>query len=867
MEEDGKFNFNLKNDLKTDDNFELRSRIAIDRAPIASFRKLEIGYDISSIPSTFLNPPLSISPITRAMLSRIDSTVETEPLIVTDLARTGPDSDFTASITSISVLASALISENPISCPVYKVGNNIYFDEPIHTMYSPWSPLFSIKSLTVPLTYALDITSLAKIASHAIDTEKEEKWFGALKDGVEISERVNQRFYRETEKYLPELPEHFSRSFECSSNLYDIKLHVGTNSIICSVEDGPPCLLEYSEGDQNTPRSIQRINQWYIEAALSDCSKIIHASSEKGKITKFEEIDAPITLGIQGIFKFLDFMRQKLIDSKNNMFILHKNVGEKEIQILEITNDDLKQTNLNKYYVHRNAMLELFIGFRRSLSTSPVIVENSHILLTHASQVLDSLNSALCIERIADSIILPILLLDRYNSLISKPLKGNNEITIDSLKEAETLYQAALDKDQNNLRLKLSFLQKLATVKIHEAQFENNDDLAENAIQFANKIKEQEGIDEEEIKKANSFICQCYIWRGENQLELCDIDKAEQFANKGKEMIQTEFDKEQVSKLIGDYLSAKSQILLSQGKLDEASSLFQQAHENFIISKSEEDIGLSFANLAHIERQKAVQCTIQHKGLFSEDEEKHLNQAQQDYSEAIKHVSTKEHKQGMMLDQVSLYVSVLVRLTQAPPFDRLPQEKIYEIGDSTINASKSILSKLPENEQTQKQEAALNVWSARFKAFVQFPSVKSKEDAKRLYFSALNSLDRAKTFFIADVYPADFISIITTKAQLYLNAGDIQNAHSEILNSLKVFKPTTLSIAGTLSTRPQQVDTVKAVLPEFIEVTREVLKSVLKLLMEKKKSTDIAKEAYGMSLKATTDNIAETIQKAQSIKL
>ena len=865
--EDGKVIFNLEENLKPNETFEIKSRIAIDRAPIAAFRNLNIGYDISSIPSTFLNPPLSISPITRAMLSRIDSTDETEPLIVTDLARTGPDSDFTASITSISVLASALISENPISCPVYKVGNNFYFDEPIHTMYSPWSPLFSIKGLTVPLTYALDITSLAKVAAHAIDTEKEEKWFGALKDGVEISERVNQRFYRETEKYLPELPEHFSRSFECSSNLYDIKLHVGTNSIICSVEDGPPCLLEYSEGDQNTPRSVQRINQWYIEAALSDCSKIIHASSENGKITKFEQIDSPITLGIQGIFKFLDFMRNKLSNNKNEMFILHKNVGEKEIQIFEITEDDLKQTNLNKYFIRRNAMLELFIGFRRSLSTSPVIVENSHALLTHASQVLDTQNSALCVERIADSIILPILLLDRYNSLIAKPLAGNNILSMDSLKEAETLYQAAYEKEQKNNHLILSFLQKLATVKIHEAQMEKDDEYAENAIKVANTIKEKEWLSDDDKKKVDSFICQCFVWRGENQLETCDIEKAESFANKGKDMITTDYDKEQVSKLFGDFLSAKSQILLSQGKLDEASSLFEQAHENFIQSKSEEDIGLSFANLAHIERQKAVQCTIQNKGLFSKDEEQHLNQAQKFYTEALKHIATKEHKQGMMLDQVSLYVSVLVRLTQAPPFDRLPQEKIFEIGESTIKASKLILSKLPENEQSLKQEAALNVWSARFNAFIQFPSVKSKEDAKRLYFSALNSLDRAKSYFIPDVYPADFISIITTKAQLYLNAGDISSALSEVLNSQKVFRPTTLSVAGTLSTRPQQIETLHSVLPEFIEVTREVLKSSLRVLMEKKKPIEIAKEAYGMSLKATPENIAETIQKAQSIKL
>ena len=849
--------FDLSTPITKDPDFEIRSRIAVDRAPIAPFRKLEKGFDVSTIPSAYLNPPLSISTITRAMISRIDSTIETEPLIVTDIARTGPDADFTASITTIASLASAIVSENPISVPFYKIEDNIYFDEPIHNQYNPWAPLFQVNGFSIPPTKALDITNLSKIASHAIKEDQEDEWFGALKDGLEISERVNQRFYRETEKLLPKLTEQFSRSFECTSVSQKLSVHVGTNSIICSVDGGKPCILEYSEGDDNKPMAIQRNNQWYIEAVLSACPRIIYSSSENGKITRFDEIEAPVTLSIEAVFKFLEFIRSN-VSNESGLFIIHKNEGDKEIQIVKVDDEKLKQTGLKDLYEHRYATLEMFIGFRRSLSTNTSIIDSAHRLLTHAAQVLEPVNSALCLERIADSIILPILLLNRYASLIAKPLI-KDELSESELNEAENLYKAVLEKEGIPERLIQSVKEKLATITIHKAQMLLKDEIAQEAIDKANML--------EQTKETKSFICQCFVWRGKNAINKADIDKALEFAQKAKEMQKTDEDAALVSKLFADYGSAYGQILLSEGKIEEASELFEKAHQFFISSKSNEDIALSNANLAHIERQRAMKCTIDNQGKFTVEEERHLNKARDLYKEAIKVAVKKEHKQSMTIDLASLYVSVIIRLTQAPPVDRMPGGKIFEFVDSTIAAAKAILDKMPQNLQAIKQTAALDVWSARFNAYIRLPSIKSPEQAKRVFYSAINALDRARMFFIPDTYPADFVSITMTKAELYSNSNATKEALNELLLVLKVFRPTTVCLIGPAASKQQQHDAVNNLLPELVEITRMVLKGVLKELMEKKKNTDVAKDAFSLALKATPATIVDAIIRAQSIKL
>jgi hypothetical protein len=113
----------------------MKSRIAIDKSQIAPFLSLNLGDALSDTPPAYGNPPPPIFPIQREMRSRTSATQSSEPLLVTQLAESGPDSDFVMSAATLAALTSAVCLKTPLALIGYNICGNCYFDEPVHHQF------------------------------------------------------------------------------------------------------------------------------------------------------------------------------------------------------------------------------------------------------------------------------------------------------------------------------------------------------------------------------------------------------------------------------------------------------------------------------------------------------------------------------------------------------------------------------------------------------------------------------------------------------------------------------------------------------------------------------------------------------------
>lgn len=760
----------------------LRSKIAIDKSPIASFKKLSLGIELSVAYSSIKNPPPPLKPFSRSMKSRSESTLSSLPLIITQLVQSGPDADFTMSIEALTAISSAVCFNSPLALVFYNINDHFFFDEPLHHESHPWSQLFIQNNFIIDSSSVENISMLNTIATCAYDQTKTAHWFSSLKGDVIASERSQQRWFRDSEKYLPIISEDFSRSFLCG--IPDVSLHIGSNSVICELNEKEPAIIRYCKGDPTEMQSCQ----WKLEALLTSIKKVLVTSSESMTLTRFE-LQEMTKLNNQRLSSIFDLLRHiKKYSTEFGCYMLHKRSNSDTILLRKATENEIEKAQLTKSFHMRISLLLMMIGYRHTLSTSNSIIENGRKLLFKAINFASPLHKTLCLERIGDSLILPILLLDRTKSLISTTnRKTAEQISPSSYDEAIKCYNRSLESENLPDSLITSIHHKLASALFAKAVLTYDDELAKESVQLQDITRD--------------FQYNVAIWRCKNALELSEmvnnpksnqsLTKVRQNNGSGRnssasniplssnsssssslsqsqnqnlnesdseslnQLAQTEActalrlavdenEKIESKRLLAIALNAEAQMNVVVQRYTQASKRFLNAHYLFESIDDKEHLAETEANLAHIERCLANNASITHNGKFTHEEDRRLMSAAKYYLTAIDRVKeiNPNIRDELSLNLASLYRSIVVRYTQMPPLNRMKPELIIEEVNRCINESSSILNNMlnslnnnnnnnnnnptfKNSTELQKQIAALNTWNAKFIAEFELKNIKS----------------------------------------------------------------------------------------------------------------------------------------------
>lgn len=810
------------------------SRVVIDRSPIACFRKLEVGYDLSVIPSSFLSPPPPIYPICRSINSRIDSNIELEPILVTDLAKSGPDTDITLSIESLAGISSSVCFDTGISIIFYVINGNFFFDEPIYNEYHKWSKVFNIHNLKVENYHTTDLATLARIASHAHISGSHDKWFGVHKDGVVLSERSQQRFFRDTEKLLNPINENFSRSYAC--NYGGLSLHVGSNSIICQIDNDDPAILRYSDEE---PTKYQT-TQWKLESIISACDKVLCTSSSKSRLTKFEIQENIESLYLSAVFANLNEIREKIKD--DGCYLLHKNSNVDMFYIKEILQKDLESLGLMESYLKRISSLQTAIGYRQTLATSLSIIEIGRKNLVEASQAINGDQKALVLERLADSLILPLLLLDRYSSLIFKKLPNPDSIKIDDYQQAISVYESILSTENVSNKIIDSVKMKIASIEFSLAMLQSN---IQNADASLNRIKD--------IENTNEFKLNVLRWKSKQLVKEGNFHLAHLTAESAFSLASKPEDKGGITKLLGKIDLAFSQELIQNNDLNAAEEKVKQSLNSFKLIESSKNLAECEANLAFIKRKQAMNIAISQSLNYTILEEKLLDEAKSLFYSAIQRLqNTSLLKSSLQLDLCTLLTSVITRIVQSPPIDRKQPSEIISEVESIISEAHSNIKQENHKERSRKQIAALKVWTARF--YLVFKA-KYADNKIATLNSAKTLLEKARQFFISDTYPADFLSISLSLAETAYSLSSFKEALHEIALCLNPIQPRALAIPSFKVNR-EQTD-LSMFYPQILELSRIILKDYLRYLMKSNSPYEKIRNLYSKSLSTIPEQITE----------
>ena len=846
----------LIRDFPLIDESQLKVRIAIDKSQIAPVSNLGRGEEISMNQFSINRSPLPIEPFNRAIKSRMEASLSEMPLIVTQLAQSGPDSDFTMSIESLSTIVTALNFGMPLNIVFYNFGGQFYFDEPLHHESHPWSQLFVNMGLHIETTSAENITLLNAIALKAFDEKRPPKWFSSLKGDLVNSERSLQRWFRDSEKFLPKISEDFSRSYFCATN--EFSLHVGSNAVLCQTQAGEIAFMRYCKND---PTEIQNC-KWALESVLSSCHKILLTSSENMKLTKFEEIDAPtpgpkLLSAIGGLIKYI-----KQYSTEDGCYLLHKMKNSNEVIMKYVSTEDLEQSDLIKSYNYRASILQMIIGFRQSLSTNKTIVEKARLYLFNATEFASNINIALCFERIADSLILPILLLDRNSSLIIATQSAVEQISELSFQSAINNYEQASLIDNLPESLITSLNHKIATALFAWAVRANNDNLAERAMKIDEVTQE--------------FKYKVVFWRGMQALKT-NSDKAIRLAHLAITLSQNEEETIESKRLLANAINSDAELNVSTGRYTRAYERFQAAHDIFESINDAENLAITEANLAHIERCRADFISTEKKDEFTQEEEGKLFSAAKLYLCAIDRVKNDKKlldlNNELRLNLASLYRSILIRYTQSPPVNRVKISKLIEEAERCAHESSNLLNGLDTNStEVQRQIAALNTWHAKFISEFELEHESKPNRRQNLVSSAKAMFSKARQFFIADNYPADYIIITLSMSRMKLKCGEFLDAMRTTLDCLRALRPTSIAIRHNSNTQTQLQSQSRAslnqMLPSVLENVREILKEMLLDKAKRKQPIDLEKALYGKSLQTKEDNVVNLlIDIKKSLKL
>ncbi|KAK8881992.1 hypothetical protein M9Y10_044631 [Tritrichomonas musculus] len=725
----------------------LRSKIAIDKSPIAPFKKLKIGEELSVPYSLIKNPPPPLKPFFRSMKSRSEATLSSLPLVITQLAQSGPDADFTMSMEALTAISLAVCFDSPLALVFYNINDQLYFDEPLHHESHPWSQLFIQNNLLIDISNVENISMLSTIASCAFDKQKEPHWFSKLKGDVVASERSQQRWFRDTEKYLPLISEDFTRSFICG--ITDISLHIGSNSVICDIDENEPAIVRFCKGDPTEKQACK----WVLEGLLTACKNILITSSESMKLTRFEITEIPKLTG-QRLSLIFDFLRYiKKYSTEFGCYMIHKRANSSTITLRKASDSELENAKLTKSYQNRISLLEMMIGFRQTLSINNNIIENGRKLLFKSVNISSPLHRSLSLERIGDSLILPILLLDRNHSLISATnRKIVEQILSSSYDEAIKCYNQAIDSENLPESLITSIHHKLATSKFAKAVLTRNDELAKDSLKCdeithdfkynvsvwrcQNALELSEMVNSNRATKLNANLAKTknhgnkgsvnnnnnnsnnnnlplspnsssssnvsssptsLINYGENDSEAFN-QMAQSLAYSALRIAENDSEKVEPTRLLAKALNAEAQSNVVVQRYTRASERFLRAHSLFESIDDKEHLAETEANLAHIERCLANNFSITHNGKFTQEEERRLMSAAKYYLTAIDRVKENDENQkirdGLCLDLASLYRSIVVRYTQMPPINRMKPEQIIEEVNRCINEATNILNEM-----------------------------------------------------------------------------------------------------------------------------------------------------------------------------
>ncbi|OHS99937.1 hypothetical protein TRFO_33544 [Tritrichomonas foetus] len=850
----------------------LNTKIAIDRSPIAPLSNLEIGSALSMTYSSVTNPPLPMKPFIRAMKCRAEAALADIPLVISQLAQSGPDSDFTMSIESLTALATAVRFNTPLAIFYYNINNRFYFDEPLHHESHPWSSLFVQGGLPIDRSSAENISLLNTIALCAFDKEKslvKQQWFSSLKGDVVFSERSQQRWFRDTENFLPHISEDFSRSF--NFGISDLSLHVGTNSVLCQTEDSDePAIIRYCKKD---PTDMQ-ICQWALESTLGACDKILLTSSEAMKLTRFEKINAPRADPelFYSLFDFLRFIKNN--SNEEGCYMLHKRENSDTILLRKVTNEELEMAKLIESYQMRVSLIEMITGFRHTLSTNMKTVENGRNLLFRAIEYCSPKDATLCFERIADSLILPVLLLNRTTSLIVATEASVESIELSHFHDALNCYEQALQFENLPEQIITSLHHKIATTLFARAVLTNDDKSA------AASLKVEEITHEFKLKVA--------IWRCENAMKATnqnENEKAVYLAHMAISLCENDEEKIEPKRLLANAINVEAQSYVAMHRYTRASERFNAALKIFEEIGDLTNLAATEANLAHIERCLADSLSMEKHGEYTQEEDRRLMSAAKYYLTAISRVktdSTSAIHDELCLNLASLYRSVVIRYTQSPPIKRMKAHQIEEEVTRCIKEANNLLNNLGEKtSEVQRQIAALNTWHAKFILEFQMKycstsssnsagsnntSVEDDEKKQKLALQAKNLFSKARQFFIADNYPADYVNITLSMASLKLVTGQPLEAMRTLMECLRALRPT--SIVLRHKNIPQQQTMMQSqsrnmlnqMLPSVLEVTRNILKEMLFDKMKRKQPCDFEKGLYRTSLEAKEENVVNLLQ-------
>jgi hypothetical protein len=194
--------------------------------------------------------------------------------------------------------------------------------------------------------------------------------------------------------------------------------------------------------------------------------------------------------------------------------------------------------------------------------------------------------------------------------------------------------------------------------------------------------------------------------------------------------------------------------------------------------------------MAFIERHLAHELAS--SGKFGVEEERRLSSAAKYYLNALDRLKVESAlRTQLMLDLVTLQCSVLMRYTEAPPTDRMRRDQVVDEAERCVREAQGMLDRVRKSGQKEMQAARLRLWHARFILVVRLPY---EEDKTKLATSALAMFNRAREFFIADDYPADFVDISLLIVELRMACRECGEALRAAVECLRALRPTTLAI-------------------------------------------------------------------------
>jgi hypothetical protein len=219
------------------------------------------------------------------------------------------------------------------------------------------------------------------------------------------------------------------------------------------------------------------VQKWTLESVISHCPDVLHAAATCLRVAKFERTRLPQkqSLLFSCLYDFLGFAKERA--TQTGCYLLHKRRSDDQIKLFPFALDDPR---LAKSFTNRIGLLEAVTGFRQTLSMAAPVVANGRSLLRHAATLLDATDAILCLERVADSHILPILLTDRTAVLICADPETVAKVPLPELEEAIALYTAAIARltPDSPALLTESLHQKLATSLFAKAVFLEDTELA-----------------------------------------------------------------------------------------------------------------------------------------------------------------------------------------------------------------------------------------------------------------------------------------------------------------------------------------------------------------------------------------------------